>query len=165
MSEHAKHPLDFWHFGDGEEFFDVAQWERWVATARAVEDGDANAIIDFLLYQNGKPILPGLRSIIKRLTSGEPFPRDDGYLLRLDPLAPHREKGGLPPFGAPDPLRADLIYHAGGYAYDLIEQGVAKTEAYEKTIRFYERENFKLTVDEVRESCRQWKRMMEADKS
>jgi hypothetical protein len=149
-----EHRRTFWHWGKSEDFADYAQEMQWIGVVRDLEDGKASVIIDFLLRQNGRPILPGLRRIIRRLTSGWPFAREDGYPLRLDPLAPHRAKGGLPPFGAPDPLRADLIYHAGSYAHDLIAQGVAKTTAYEKTIQHFKRQNFKLTVDEVRESSR-----------
>ena len=46
--------------------------------------GDASAVVEFMRHQT-KPILPGLAKVIARLMAGEPFPRDDGYLLRLEP--------------------------------------------------------------------------------
>jgi hypothetical protein len=156
MSDYAKHALKFWHWGESEDFVDITQWEHWVATVQALErattdgalEGDnPNTIIDFLLHQSGKPILPGLRRIIRRLIRGWPFPRDDGYLLRLKPLAfDHPEH--RPP---KDIDRRERIRRAGMLAWRAIQQGVAMNKATDDA-----RKACKVTIQEARVARDDW---------
>ena len=144
---YAKHPLKFWHWGESADFFDVPQWEHWVLTVQALERGDAPALTDFLLHQNGRPILPRLRKIIRRMTRGWPFPRDDGYLLRLERPAFDRSRGRMPK----DVGRPDRIRHAGMDAYDAIQQGVAKDKAIKEAAKAYG-----VRADEARAAYYDW---------
>jgi hypothetical protein len=146
-ANYAKHQLKFWHWGESEDFFDVPQWEHWVATVQALERGDAAALIDFLLHQNDKPILPSLRRIIRRMTKGWPFSRADGYLLRLERPAFDRSRGRAPE----DVDRPDRIRHAGMAAYDAIQQGVGMDAATKQAAKAHG-----VRVDEARASRDEW---------
>jgi hypothetical protein len=156
MSDYAKHALKFWHWGKSADFVDLAQSDHWAATVRALErattdealEGDnPNTIIDFLVHQAGKPILPGLRRIIRRLVRGWPFPRDDGYLLRLKPPA-FNYPTNRPPR---DIGRPDRIRRAGMLAWRAIQQGVAKNKATDDA-----RKACKVTIQEARAARDEW---------
>lgn len=92
----------FWHYGGVGDFSDHEQEEDWIATVNFLETGldpdkgeghpAAMAVVTFLQHQTS-PIKPGLAKIIGRLMAGEPFPRDDRWLLRLAPPAFARGRG------------------------------------------------------------------------
>ena len=42
-SNYAKHPLDFWHWGDSADFVDLAQEEHWIRVVQSLERGDPSA--------------------------------------------------------------------------------------------------------------------------
>lgn len=149
MNPRAEHPLDFWHLGDGEDFFDAPQWEHWALIAQSLErDGDASVIVEFMRHQT-KPILPGLAKIIARLWAGECFHRDDGWPLHVDGLKVLGPK--CPPL---DPDKAEKLRRAAMLVEEVIEQGVGKDNALKGVAEF-----LGLTqLGEIRAVLADWKR-------
>jgi hypothetical protein len=145
----AEHPFDFWHWGESEDFVDVAQSDHWAAVAQSLErDGDASAIVEFMRHQ-AKPILPGLAKVIARLWAGEPFYRDDGWPLHVDGLKVLGPK--CPPL---DPDKALKLRRAARLVEEVIEQGVGKDKALKGVAEF-----LGLTrLDEIRAILDDWKR-------
>jgi hypothetical protein len=150
MSNLAKHPLDFWHLGESDDFFDVPQWESWVGVAQDLERvGDASVIVEFMRHQT-KPILPGLAKVIARLWAGERFYRDDGWPLHVDGLKVLGPK--CPPR---DPDKAEKLRRAGRMVELAIEHGVGKDTALKAAA---EACGFKKKIDEIRAVVDDWER-------
>jgi hypothetical protein len=150
MKNRAEHPLDFWHFGENGDFADEAQEAHWVAVAQSLErDGDASGIARFMRHQT-KPILPGLSKVIARLWAGEPFPREDGWLLHVDGL-----KVLGPKCRAPDPDKAEKLRRAVRLAELATAQGVGKDTALKDAAKAC---GFGKKIDEIREELDNWER-------
>jgi hypothetical protein len=146
----AEHPLDFWHWGESEDFVDAAQSDHWAAVAQSLErDGDASAIVEFMRHQ-AKPILPGLAKVIARLWAGERFYRQDGWPLHVDGLKVLGPK--CPPL---DPDKAEKLRRAGRMVETAIEHGVGKDTALKAVA---EACGFKKKVDEIRAVVDEWER-------
>ena len=110
-------------WGEGEEFVDMEQEERWHAVVRQLERGtDASALVDFL--QDEATISPKLRKIIARLWRGEPFHGPDGCPRHIEGLEVRQRRA--PPF---DPHRLEKRRKAQKHAFGLLRQGVTRDKA------------------------------------
>jgi hypothetical protein len=149
MSNYAKPPFDFWHWGESEDFVDVAQSDHWAVVARSLErDGDASAVIEFMRHQT-KPILPGLAKVIARLWAGECFYRQDGWPLHVAGLKVLGPK--CPPL---DPDKTEKLRRAGRLASASIKQGVGKDKALKDAAKACGLSR----IDEIRVVVDEWER-------
>jgi hypothetical protein len=133
-------------WGEGEEFIDSEQEERWHGVVQQLEQGsDASPLVDFL--QNETAISPRLRTIIARLWRGEPFHAPDGprHLKGLQVL-----KRKARPF---DPRKLEKIHNARGHAWKLMQQGMGRTNAFRKA-----GDDCGATEAEVRAAVEGWER-------
>ena len=151
MRDLIERKIDFWHWGDSEDFVDIDQEMHWYGIVRDLgghsleegspEDGDPRAILAFLTDQT-KPILPGLARIIARLLAGEAFPRPDGW--RLAPPQFDRGRGR-----APTPNTWEKMHRAAQQAMTAMDQGKGR----DKTIK-EAAVAFGLTPAQVREAVK-----------
>jgi len=62
-SNYADKSFDrFWHWGKDGDFNSREEEEDWVSTVQELEDGDAEALLVFVLGHNGNPPPPSLHS-------------------------------------------------------------------------------------------------------